>query len=181
MTEETKLPAFPVAFRKWEVFADIATYQHSGNTALILVDRYGNLQLRASVELNKGTLSPYDVYIKDYSENKGIFDALIAAGVIQDKGRTEKTGFTVARRAWLTPAFCEEFGIERGPETTEHKGAPRMKGEPGYDPDNDALVQQALQEEAIILDEPEAPPESPAAEDWQSPFAKNDESSEKND
>lgn len=41
------------------------------------------------------------VWIKDWSENEGMFDSLVAAGVIEETGAVCSTGFVVAREGRL--------------------------------------------------------------------------------
>jgi hypothetical protein len=41
------------------------------------------------------------VWIKDWSENSGMFTSLIAAGVIEPTGRTAQTGFATAHEGRL--------------------------------------------------------------------------------
>lgn len=89
-----------VTFRNWKCIAKTAEY-HDGATALLLVDEEdGSPVATASVYLAPETIGRDDVpsdgihrdqcYIKTWSENEGLLEALEEAGIVK------KTGITVA-------------------------------------------------------------------------------------
>ncbi len=45
------------------------------------------------------------VWIKDWSENEGVFDALVAAGIIEPTGRIERSGFVTVPEGRLLVDF----------------------------------------------------------------------------
>lgn len=47
----------------------------------------------ATVNIPEETLSPEEVIIKDYSENEGMLDVLLKAGIVELSGRSIRTGF----------------------------------------------------------------------------------------
>jgi hypothetical protein len=75
-----------------------STY-HKGGVALLL-DQGGEPLATATVWL---PTPPADgcVWIKDWSENEGMFDSLVSAGVIESTGRLKQTSFVVAREGKL--------------------------------------------------------------------------------
>lgn len=76
----------------------------AGNTAIQLVEREtGEPWAKATVNVPDlaDALGKGEVFIKDYSENEGMMDALVAAGVVEDTGRSEPIGYTEARIAKL--------------------------------------------------------------------------------
>ena len=71
-----------VKFMLWDCDVSVTKYSN-GNTALQLWNEEEGLIATATV--NMGNKLPKDqAYIKDYSENAGMLDALIAAGIVVD-------------------------------------------------------------------------------------------------
>lgn len=66
----------------------------------------------ATVNIPQEPLSEDECFIKDWSENDGIFDALVAAGFIEDTGRTVPTGFVEARVARVKFDFTPFLTVE---------------------------------------------------------------------
>jgi hypothetical protein len=52
------------------------------------------------------------VWIKDWSENEGVYDALVSSGVIEPTEVTMPTGFVEARLGRLTPAAVAEINSQ---------------------------------------------------------------------
>jgi len=75
------------------VMLEWTSYQ-DGSPALILWGDMGQLAV-ATVRLHEQPAEGC-VWIKDWSENSGIFSSLIAAGVIWPTGRTAEAGYAVA-------------------------------------------------------------------------------------
>lgn len=57
-------------------------YYGNGRVALLLNDRYGENIAIATINVPDQIIAPDEVIIKNYSENKGIVEALVAANVI---------------------------------------------------------------------------------------------------
>jgi len=77
----------------------------SGETAIEVVDQHGEAQYVATVALVPyGAPHPgeYGVWLKGWSENEGVPEALAAAGVVTLTGRRHPTGFCEAQHAYLT-------------------------------------------------------------------------------
>ena len=64
----------------------------NGRTAIVLTHR-GEDWATASVNVVAVGMEPDEVGIKDYSENEGMLDALIAAGVVQAPHRFADSGY----------------------------------------------------------------------------------------
>lgn len=82
-----------VKFKKWECRAEIQQYQ-GGNPAIKLIDihkEWDNLVAIAST--NIPGLAQDEVAIKDYSENGGMYDALLKAEVILPLHRYTTSGY----------------------------------------------------------------------------------------
>jgi hypothetical protein len=77
------MPGHQVTFRGWNCRVVRGSYGHSERIALSLYDLTdGEPVATASVNLPEIVLGPDEVIIKDYSENEGMLDTLILAGVI---------------------------------------------------------------------------------------------------
>lgn len=71
-----------------------------GSPAITLTLPDGEPFMTASVNLGVG-LPDGCIAIKDWSENEGIFDALVNAGIIEDAGYSLPSGFVEAKIAKL--------------------------------------------------------------------------------
>jgi hypothetical protein len=77
------MPARQVVFRGWRCRIDRGTYGATQRIALQLTDcADGEPVAVATVHMPDISLAPDEVVIKDYSENEGMLDTLVAAGVI---------------------------------------------------------------------------------------------------
>jgi len=74
-----------VIFQNQELTTQISSY-HNHRPALLLMykeeDGSEACYAKASINMPEELCSEYEVYIKDYSENVGMVDALLTAGVI---------------------------------------------------------------------------------------------------
>lgn len=111
---EWPTPVPPTKWAEKEMSVMLGSYAVDGSLALILCDKEtGARQLTASVWLNGSPpLGKDRVWIKNWSENEGVFESLQAAGVITPTGFTIKTGFCIAHEAQLTEAFIEALPKE---------------------------------------------------------------------
>lgn len=80
-----------------DVFIEAGRY-HDGSLALRLVTEIGEPAGVATVCLSHLDEKPSEgnVFIKDWSENEGFLSALQKEGIVGDKIREVKTGFTTA-------------------------------------------------------------------------------------
>jgi hypothetical protein len=86
-----------VKFRHWTCDVALARYANNGRAAIKLNDaKTGDLVAVATVNLDQFPLAPDEVFIKDWSENEGIKDALVKAGIVASTGERVPTGFVEA-------------------------------------------------------------------------------------
>jgi len=111
-----------VKFKKWDCTIRWGRYDN-GSIAIQLIDAdpkgFGEPIATATVNLydppppdkmwNKET----QVWIKDWSENKGMYHTLVEAGVIEATERMWPAGYVEARLATLTDAAMEDIA-DRG-------------------------------------------------------------------
>lgn len=76
----------------------------NGGTALQVVDDQREPQYTATVNIPDAPLPPDCVWLKGWSENEGVPQALKAAGVVELLGASHPCGFARAIMARLTPA-----------------------------------------------------------------------------
>ncbi len=90
----------------------------SGEIAILIVNTCGERECVATVALvGQGAPHPGEncVWLKDWSENEGIADALVKAGIVTLTGKTYAASrHVVARHAQLTPAAITELNLARG-------------------------------------------------------------------
>lgn len=82
-----------VTFNKWDCEAVITKY-FNGRAAIILVDSVTRSPIAtASVNLTDAYVGPGEVAIKNYSENEGMLDALVVAGIVSEPVSFATSGF----------------------------------------------------------------------------------------
>jgi hypothetical protein len=82
-----------VKFKEWNCVAVFEKYRN-GRTAIQLMDAEdGSPIATATVNLPDFPLAEDRVAIKDYSENEGMLDALVEAGIVEELGLHAETGF----------------------------------------------------------------------------------------
>jgi len=87
-----------VKFKEWECELEFGKY-HNGATSLQLIDSEdGQPIATASVNIvgQSEHLESKEVFIKDWSENEGMLNALIEAGVVSQSICRVSTGFVSA-------------------------------------------------------------------------------------
>ena len=89
-----------VQFKDWRCRLYLASYS-DGNTALSMYDTEDGSAI-ACVSLNLVPVEPELledralIYLKDYSENEGMLDLLIAEGIVERTGRYRQSGYIEA-------------------------------------------------------------------------------------
>lgn len=88
-------------FRGWNCEIRKAEYEN-GNLALLLVDAdNGEPIAKASVNPpDDDCLSDGEIAVKDYSENAGMLQALLDAGIVEETGRE------IRLSPWVTAPIC---------------------------------------------------------------------------
>ena len=71
-----------VKFKEWECDVMFSLYNNMRLSIRLLDTKVGDLIATATVNLPHCELGEYQVFIKEYSENEGMTDALIKAGII---------------------------------------------------------------------------------------------------
>jgi len=74
----------------WEGFLVWSMYKINGRTKLLMFgERNENVELIIEISVNIVELQPMKCcfFVKDWSENEGVFDALVEQGVVEDTGR----------------------------------------------------------------------------------------------
>ena len=83
-----------VQFHQWKCYIKASRYRENNRLALMLVDvEDGAPVAMATVNLPDVHLEPGHILIKDYSENAGMLEALIDAGIVRDTGVRHPAGW----------------------------------------------------------------------------------------
>jgi len=83
-----------VKFKNWNCILDFGNYRVNDRTAIELVDKVTHEPVAtATVNIPEEDIEDDEVIIKDYSENEGMLDALMQAGVVSEPLRMVETGF----------------------------------------------------------------------------------------
>jgi len=92
-----------VKFMSWDCNVTVTKYLN-GNTALELWDEEGPV---ATATVNMGDKLPKDqAYIKDYSENEGMLEALADAGIVKEVIGRKVSGFVIVPLCTLDLDKC---------------------------------------------------------------------------
>jgi hypothetical protein len=82
-----------VKFKHWDCKINIREY-NNGRKALQLVDaKTAEPIATATVNVPDAILEDNEILIKDYSENTGMLNALVEAGIVTDTGKRIQSGF----------------------------------------------------------------------------------------
>jgi hypothetical protein len=104
-------------FREWLCEIRKSTY-YNGRTALTLVDsKTGDSIAYATVNLPDEFLEPNQVFIKDYSENRGMLEALEKAGIVKATGEIVRSGYAEVPKATLLVDFEKLLDGKAGVKT----------------------------------------------------------------
>ncbi len=81
-----------VKFKDWDCVIQSQHYRNN-RIALSLVDATdGERIATATVNIPEMPLEDGEIFVKDYSENEGMLDALVAAGICQPTGKFVENG-----------------------------------------------------------------------------------------
>lgn len=104
-----------VDFQEWRCHVIMQQYAEGAGLCLRLMDAEdGSPIARATVNLTHHALNQNEVLIKNYSENEGVLESLVAAGLIRDTGKTVNSEYATLHVAALTPAIAEQWDHFRG-------------------------------------------------------------------
>lgn len=80
----------------------IATFYQNGQKALQLLDKANHEKLHtASVAIDLEPQGPAEIFIKDWSENEGVYDELVRLKVIHPFHRKTPTGIVEAKVCYI--------------------------------------------------------------------------------
>lgn len=80
----------------------VSKYSNKDRTAIVLVDpEDGSPCFTATVNLVEESLEDGYVFLKGYSENEGLPEELVKAGIVELTGRVVNTGYVVVPEAKL--------------------------------------------------------------------------------
>ena len=83
-----------IKFNQWDCLLLRSSVYGNGRTALVLIDYHDKEPVAvATVNLPHVPLAKDEVIIKDYSENEGMLQALVDAGIVKPTGRMVVSGF----------------------------------------------------------------------------------------
>jgi len=167
-----------VTFRTRQYILVADTYAENGNTCLRLVDEHGAPQLTATVNL-RTPLPPEYVYIKDWSENAGIVQAL--RKLLQPTGGEQATGFVHAKEYVITDialldlvsdghghghaGLLATFEAAADPETDDFDDGGEPGLDDGIDLDGDLPAENVAHEEGNNAPAPDEPEREQASSD----------------
>lgn len=99
-----------VKFKKWNCIVRWSMYRENNNIAIQLIDE-NTKELISVTTTNTGRKNEeFKVQIKDYSENEGMWQSLVDAGVIKDNiVSTIPTGYVEVKVAELTEEAKKDF------------------------------------------------------------------------
>jgi hypothetical protein len=91
-----------VQFKQWDCEIRQSRYSN-GRTALLLVDTKSRESVAtATANLPNEPLGHGEVFIKDWSENAGMLQALEQAGIVRGTGEYVSSGFVMVPKAQVT-------------------------------------------------------------------------------
>jgi hypothetical protein len=76
---------------------------NNGRIALLLVDDYGEPYTKININIPEMPLDDDEIVVKNYGENKGILEQLIAQGIVTDTGKRVQTGYVKSPVCKLVP------------------------------------------------------------------------------
>lgn len=103
-----------VQFHHWLCDIQYLTYPN-GRTAIQLVDAEDQSPIAvATVNIPEAPLKENQVLIKDYSENQGILDVLVKAGIVKDLNQWVPSGHITADVCELLEQEKTAFPVDQG-------------------------------------------------------------------
>lgn len=74
----------------------LTNYEADNSPAILILDDNGQVQIKATTLLNDDIASEGCVFLKGWSENEGVIQALVNAGVVELTGRKVRAGYSFA-------------------------------------------------------------------------------------
>jgi hypothetical protein len=86
-----------VKFKEWDCIAKFGKYPSTNQNYIQLIDSEDGFPVAtASINMPGLDLLPNEVIIKDYSENEGMFDTLVNAGIIKKTNKGAQLTYGIA-------------------------------------------------------------------------------------
>ena len=86
-----------VKFKEWDCIVQFAKYANNNRTAIELIHATeGDSVAMATINVPDEELEEDEVVIKDYSENEGMFEALVNANIISESVYHVATGMIMS-------------------------------------------------------------------------------------
>ena len=99
-----------VKFKQWECEALPGLYMNHRLAIMLIDTKDGDLVATATVNMPDDDLDDYSIFVKDYSENEGMTQALIDAGIITNEVTGSCNSIHIVIKAYrLTPLGDELF------------------------------------------------------------------------
>lgn len=112
---------------------------NSGRVYMQLIDKEDGMPVaRVSLDMDPVPVNKHSILLKSYSENEGIYEALLAAGIIRPVLKMYQVGFSEAH-------YCE-FNFE----SLEYKGYVIERDNTGIAPVANSLSFRPIDDELII-------------------------------
>ena len=86
----------------------IDKYTNNGRPAISLFATDGEPIARVTVNIPDAPLGKREILIKDYSENEGILNWMVASGLVEDTGKVIPAGHAVVNIVRMTPKLIWE-------------------------------------------------------------------------
>lgn len=115
MNEETEkdqeVQPILITWKKRAYVVSITRYVDNDNTCIVLLDPSTNhVELKVSVNLHK--VPEHQVYVKDYSENRGIAAVMTSNRLLRNTGKAIKNGSVEFGLFDILPKLGKAFGID---------------------------------------------------------------------
>lgn len=109
--QDTERRPIMVTWNKRQYVLGVTRYVDNDNTCVVLLDpATNNVELKVSVNLHK--IPAHQVYVKDYSENRGIADVMTSMRLLRKTGRAIQNGSVEFGLYEIMPKLGLAFGIE---------------------------------------------------------------------
>lgn len=163
MNEEVK--ERPSCFwRGKQYWIEATRYAENEHTCLVLMNSMGEMQLKATVNIAGTILPPDHFYIKNYSENAGIAEALEKAGLVEATGSYVSSGHVRIKLYAGTPRLCDALGIPMSPGPLEDPEPEAAEPSAAADDDQPDLFEEEMPADATAgIPDPEDEPSDPPA------------------
>lgn len=99
---------YVVTFKQWTCRLMFHRYQVGDTVAIKLVEQ-GSGEPIATATVNIPDLDSNEVAVKDYSENQGMLQVLIEAGVVHTPHRIVSTGFVTIPVCFLSQSALQQI------------------------------------------------------------------------